>query len=311
MKNLLILILFGALSSPSFAVDVSKIEEGPVGGLVPISLGGITIPLILVYEHNLPPAPQDDGSLGSTDSDDDGIRDDIEHYIARQYPLDQEKRGYLYHVAAYTRKIVTAPSSPAMDNIRAGVMLPHQVIYSYVESQKATNCLDTEGRTQINRVAAMNMDSRERLTAYLKNVNKFRKVIKSADDSTTCVLKNNEALKSDHTGFHALSIIDRHGYVTDGYGTTAVNKTGKFGLGINAPKRFSVSNKGGSDGALRLQVWQGGRQIKNQVIHKGQNYSFTLIHDMDYVNKEGYLEYKIDKVDGETVLFSLRIEPSI
>ncbi|AOT08518.1 hypothetical protein [Pseudoalteromonas luteoviolacea] len=308
MKIKLLFVILSFLSSQSFAVDISKIEKDNVGGIAPIISGGITIPIPVVFRHNLPPFPQDNGSLGSTDSDDDGIRDDIEWYIAEQYPLERDKRGYLYHAAAYARKVITAPSSPAVGAIPAGRLTPHQVLFSYGEIGKATYCMDTEGRDHIRRVVAMNMDSKERFVSYVKNVAQFTKAFQAAPQIDECEVTNKEALRSDHSGFHSDGILDLHGYVTEGIGITAVNKTLSRGIGINAPKRFTIYNKSGSDGDLTIKVWESGTLIAERRVNKGQHSSFTFTHSM---LNDGRVEYEVFKESGETVLFNIIIEPHI
>ncbi|MCO7187405.1 MULTISPECIES: hypothetical protein [unclassified Pseudoalteromonas] len=308
MKNLFLLFLLSLLPHLCFAVNISDIEKGNVGGIVPITAGGIFVPIPIAFEHNLPPEPQDDGSLGSIDSDNDGVRDDIERYIAQQYPLNRTTRGYLYHAAAYARKIVSAPSSPAQNGMEEGLMVPHQVLYSYLEVQKATYCLNTNNRDQIRYVTAMNMDSKERFTAFMKNTAKVKKLIKISDQGTDCRISNTEPLRPDHPGFHSRTPDDLHGYITDGYGVTAVNKHRKVGMGIDAPKRFTIYNKAGSDGALRIKVWQSDKLIKNTLVARGKFHTFTFIHTM--VDNQ-WFEYEVFKESGETVLFNIKIDPHI
>ncbi|MCG7536601.1 hypothetical protein [Pseudoalteromonas sp. OOF1S-7] len=308
MKNLFLLFLLGLLPHLCFAVNISDIEKGNVGGIVPITTGGIFAPIPVVFAKNLPPAPQDDGSLGSIDSDDDGVRDDIERYIAQQYPLNRTARGYLYHAAAYARKIVSAPSSPALAHLEEGQMVPHQVLYSYLEVQKATHCMNTKGRDKIRYVTAMNMDSKERFIAFMKNTAKVKKLIKISDQGTDCRISNTEPLRADHSGFHSRTPDDLHGYITDGLGVTAVNKHRKVGMGINAPKRFTIYNKAGSDGTLRIKVWQSDTLIKNALVTKGSFHTFTFIHTM---LDNQWLEYEVFKESGDTVLFNIKIDPNI
>jgi len=119
----------------------------------------------------------DDNSIGSIDSDGNGIRDDIELKIAQISPINSLKNGYLQHTAFYTRAFLLATSDVNKKRFRTEMLKGYACLL--------TSSDDEEAYAQI---VAGHLDSKERFERYNHN-NSFMNQESITVNNMDCVLK--------------------------------------------------------------------------------------------------------------------------
>lgn len=121
-----LLALSASLSFSTAASAFNDVEpnDAPPVIPVPISVGDI---FFIVYADGpyLPKDPGDNGdaSIAGIDSDGDGVRDDLERYIARSYPNDRQVRNALYLQARGTQELIVSSQTPAQINAATNKVL--------------------------------------------------------------------------------------------------------------------------------------------------------------------------------------------
>lgn len=112
---------------------------------------------------NLPPDPGDAGlaTVEGIDSDSDGVRDDVQRYIALTYPSSETVRAALSQIAVALQDQLTSDSS-------------NDAVTAAGETMRATECLfavtpggsESERLGTAQRLQAVVMNSQIRLDAY-------------------------------------------------------------------------------------------------------------------------------------------------
>ncbi len=148
-----------ALVSPnsSAAGGYSEVEPSNTKPFyyVPIQVSDITI-IIPVFSEDIPNDPDENGklTLERIDADNDGVRDDIERYIASTYAEDNITRSWLYKYARVMNKILIQASSADKARLNS------------VFLSKETTCL-SEARHRILNVKARFLNTKDRTLAYI------------------------------------------------------------------------------------------------------------------------------------------------
>ncbi len=184
MRNILFIFLF-LITFSSQAIVHDDIEPSEPISFVPIGVGDITI-FIPVRSSDLPEEPVNDipSNLGGIDSDNDGVRDDVELWIVDNFPDDRSTRSFLYHYSYYVRQfMLSAGNQTALQN-------------NTIEMLKSDACLPNNSDA-LARLESKHMDSSERLIAFYE----YKKILFSDDINIGeygCVLNTSEAqLASD------------------------------------------------------------------------------------------------------------------
>ena len=99
----ILLLSILAIHASALLADTSRVEgnEAPIKH-IPVSVDDLTI-IIPVESSELPPDPGEEGKadVAGIDSDNDGVRDDVERYIAYKYPDNPLTRKALYQYSKY------------------------------------------------------------------------------------------------------------------------------------------------------------------------------------------------------------------
>lgn len=129
------------------------------------------------YVVSLPAESPDDGTIGSIDADDNGIRDDVEVNIAKLAPVNSLKNGYLQHTAFYTRAFLLETSNVNKKRFLTEMMKGYACLQA--------SSTDEEAYAQ---VVAGHLDSKERFERYTHN-NSFLNQESITVNNMDCVLK--------------------------------------------------------------------------------------------------------------------------
>jgi hypothetical protein len=166
-RSALFLIVFAFVSPEGIAATPSEeavaLENDQTVTFVPFGMDGILF--IVPIGSGFPPDPSDSGKLTiqGIDSDDDGIRDDVERRISAYYPNNPTARAYSYIMAGYYQRVIENPLNkqlqlslvqnlgqvencielalPGVPNTGAGLLRPwvldtYERSYAYIEAQK-------------------------------------------------------------------------------------------------------------------------------------------------------------------------------
>jgi hypothetical protein len=166
-QSTLILFVFAFIGCKGVAAtlseDVAALENDQTVIFVPVGMDGIII--FIPTGTGLPPDPADSGKLTiqGVDSDNDGIRDDVERRISAYYPNNPTARAYSYIMAGYYQQIIENPLNkqlqlsliqnlgqvenclelvlPGEPDAGAGLLRPwvldtYERSYAYIEAQK-------------------------------------------------------------------------------------------------------------------------------------------------------------------------------
>lgn len=117
-KRLLIAVAVMALSTQASALDLRDVEPSGRAPLrfTPIPFDELVV-VVPIVSPDIPGESQDDGSLLGTDVDGDGVRDDLERYIATEYPNRPGVRQALYRfVNAQQNLLIAYPSLSSASN---------------------------------------------------------------------------------------------------------------------------------------------------------------------------------------------------
>jgi hypothetical protein len=108
----LLLYLFVILTSQSsLAYDIDQLQNEQEVYFVPIAYDGYVIPIYA--GSGIPPEPGSSGNITipGTDTDRDGIRDDVERKIGLMYPNHPVVRAYSYVIAMNLQDAINNPTS--------------------------------------------------------------------------------------------------------------------------------------------------------------------------------------------------------
>jgi hypothetical protein len=110
-KYLLLYFFVIFTSQSSHAYDIDHLRNEQEVHFVPIVYDGYVIPIYV--GSGMPPEPGGSGNLTipGTDSDGDGIRDDVERKIGLMYPNHPEVRAYSYVIAMSLQDAINNPAS--------------------------------------------------------------------------------------------------------------------------------------------------------------------------------------------------------
>ncbi|WDD98163.1 hypothetical protein [Thalassomonas actiniarum] len=172
---LMLSIIFSFTSQEAGAVNVDIVEPSPPVVYVPIALGDL-ITIIPVLADNVPPEPVEvDNSsvLGGVDSDNDGIKDDVERWIALQFPGDAKKRRYAYSYAYYIRQLLLTTDRTQIQN-------------NVVEMLKASVCLPNNEQDIVT-IMGMHLNSQARFNRYAANADALTNSVMQIN-ALSCVL---------------------------------------------------------------------------------------------------------------------------
>lgn len=167
--------LFALLISQSLlAYDVAQLQNEQDVAFVPIFSDGYVIAAFA--GSGLPPEPGSSGDLtiSGTDSDADGIRDDVERKISLMYPNHPKVRAYSYAIAMSLQDSINNPTSL------------QQQEFSLSEILKADRCLFDMNLQNLfvgsNEIIPMVLNTYQRSYAYLNATKTFQgKVLPAAE----------------------------------------------------------------------------------------------------------------------------------
>lgn len=308
-----ILFLFALFSSCYvYSINPNTIENGEISTFIPIVNSEITSFIPVVVEANLPQKIDDDGTLLGVDIDNDGVRDDVERKIAYLFPSNKHIRGYLYHLAAYTRRVLASEVSPKIEvdggaTIIEGAMISRELLAASVEQSKVLICLNNDIKL-FNYIVSLHLDSKERFSKYFKVKGKMLSLLEPNFNFNSCLLENNEERKEIPRGFISSARNLFYGYVSD---DASVNRNKKLGFGINIPAKLIISNKVGSASNLEIKLYQGNSHVGTKIVNVGETQSFTFLHDFDFENVDNYMRWEINKLSSGTGFFEIEVKPDI
>ncbi|WP_175453074.1 hypothetical protein [Microbulbifer yueqingensis] len=97
-------------------INPSDVYQGDPVKFIPISNSSITF-FVPVFDDSIPQDPGEEGkaTVAGIDSDNDGVRDDIERYISLAYDSDPAVRDSLYQFAAAQQSAIIRTVEPAQD----------------------------------------------------------------------------------------------------------------------------------------------------------------------------------------------------
>lgn len=160
--RLLIATAVMALSAQTSALDLRDVEPSGRAPVLftPLPYDGLAV-IVPILSPDIPAESQDDGSLLGTDADGDGVRDDLERYIARQYPDTPRTRQALYRfVNAQQNLLIASPSlSSASNAVRSA--------QTCIEQAMSGSAATTDSAR--NETLARLLNSRQRSVAYIRN----------------------------------------------------------------------------------------------------------------------------------------------
>lgn len=138
-------------------MDFKFIEPSTPLVYVPIS-NGDTHFVIPVFSSDVPSEPDEvdnSSSLGGIDTDGDGIKDDVERWIALKFPKDAKKRRYSYSYAFYMRKLLMTTNRTQIQN-------------NVIELIKASVCMPSNEK-ELAEIMGMHLNSETRFNRYAEN----------------------------------------------------------------------------------------------------------------------------------------------
>jgi hypothetical protein len=309
MKILSIAILIYVLSSSfAYGINVSEVEPMSPVLFIPISVGDITI-FIPILSETVPDEAIDDNTMGHVDSDLDGVRDNVEREIALLSPADRQYRGYLYHLAYYTRRLLMAPE--VSDPVDPDVM-SFDVAHSMLEILKVQACLTSvKGKDDAARVIARHMDSKSRFTAHYKKSAVAEKIPIAIEDYG-CIITNLEPIKDLFGGYCFGNCFElNEGWVSDAdAGTVGYNAAKSIGMGVDVKLLVTAINKSDSDGNITVKLNAvRGLDHGSYELAPGQEKQIIVSHSYNRTENKGFLRYDVTRVSGFLNKFKITYEP--
>ncbi len=165
-KYLLYFLVTMAASQSLLAYDISRLRDEQEVYFSPIMYDGYVIPTYA--GSGMPPEPGSSGNLtiSGTDSDGDGIRDDVERKIGLMYPSHPEVRAYSYVIAMSLQGAINNPTSLQQQELSLNEILI------------ADKCLGEMNLKNIfvgsNEIIPMVMNTYQRSYAYLDAMKIFQ-----------------------------------------------------------------------------------------------------------------------------------------
>jgi hypothetical protein len=150
---------FLLMAEPSVQQKAIKFETEQKVVFVPISVGGITI--VILAGSGL---PADSGERGNEtiegiDSDNDGIRDDVERHISLHFKNKPKARAYSYVIAQKYQKLI---ENPAMSLSQQQALI--------VNISEASNCVDKEVANGSGFIMPYVLNTYARSLAYINSL---------------------------------------------------------------------------------------------------------------------------------------------
>lgn len=174
--RLLVAVAVMALSTQTSALELRDVEPSgrPPMLFTPIPYDGLAV-IVPIVSPDIPSESQDNGSLLGTDADGDGVRDDLERYIATEYPDTPTIREALYRfVNAQQNLLIAYPSlSSASNAVRSA-----QTCIEQAMSGSATDAASNETLARL-------LNSKRRSLAYVRNSQRAISLLYQAPDLQT------------------------------------------------------------------------------------------------------------------------------
>ncbi|MBU1668722.1 hypothetical protein KKC13_09910 [bacterium] len=157
------LLVFAELSVKEVA---TKFEAEQKVLFVPIAVGGITI--IIPAGSGLPADPGEEGNVNieGIDSDNDGIRDDVERHISLRFKNKPKARAYSYVIAQKYQKLIENPSMSLAQ--QQGLI---------VDISEASDCVDKEVVNGSGFTMPYVLNTYARSLAYVRGLKKLKGTI--------------------------------------------------------------------------------------------------------------------------------------
>ena len=257
------------------------------------------------YVVSLPAESPDDGTIGSIDADDYGIRVDVEVNIAKLAPVNSLKNGYLQHTAFYTRAFLLETSNVNKKRFLTEMMKGYACLQA--------SSTDEEAYAQ---VVAGHLDSKERFERYTHN-NSFLNQESITVNNMDCVLKG--------TGVEPVSACLVDSYVFGPRNAFEGNSLAIFkgmNMGENVKVAITIANEtittggysdpGGSFVAS-IHFGQPGEMFGPAVVSQRieENTEFTHIIDNYNFDTDGFVYPQADDyIRDSTVRMTFTCEPN-
>ena len=141
----------------------SNASTAPTGGTtLPSKISLQSVPMILDPSQVPPdPGPDNDKTVSGIDSNNNGIRDDVERWIAHAYPTSAKMRAAASQVALNTQKQITTEGLTGESAYQLGLT-----------DVSAVSCLvDNSGETgtpdNLENILALQLNTRSRANAFI------------------------------------------------------------------------------------------------------------------------------------------------
>lgn len=171
--RLLVTVAVMIFSTQTSALDLRDVEPSgrPPSQYAPIPFEGLVV-VVPFVSPDIPDESQDDGSLLGTDVDGDGVRDDLERYIATEYPHTPRIRQALYRFVNAQQNLLIAYSSlsSASNAVRSA-----QTCIEQAMSGSATDAASNETLARL-------LNSKRRSLAYVRNSQRAISLLYQAPD---------------------------------------------------------------------------------------------------------------------------------
>ncbi|MEP0176824.1 MAG: hypothetical protein ABJD02_09920 [Paraglaciecola sp.] len=304
--KLLLLTSSLILTFNAYAYTIDDVEpEAPIS-LIPVSIGGITF-FVFKQSEYLPNEGDDDNSIAGIDSDNDGIRDDVEVKVVLDKPFDRLQRSYLYNLAFYSRKMLSLSAPPERDSRHSPTSIKQLKVIKQIQQVK--HCIDSDDPFLSNEIIASHLDSQQRFEAYLDFSEQIQR-IGLVNEDPQCFLSESDSFELEGDGFcYNSCIANRSGLIDK---STSVNKSMSVGLGEGVTIRASIQNLFKSHGNITVRIWQDNGSDSGSVeLTPGQTFEYLIDHDYDWGSKSGYLRYEVEYVSGDRNWFKVEFQPDV